>query len=233
MSNLKNNNNSFYQRQLRSSPFILVYLGLSITIWLIYYPGNMSPDSLNQYRQALSGNYTDGHSPIMSMIIKLFMVLGLDIGEIMFLQCCLWLFGLRSLSNSVQRLISNSEPNIYLMESISLITTLILLSPITTLVSYLMTLWKDCWVAVSFIWICSLSINIFLKRQNTNRILLNFRLTALIFLICFTILLRHNLIVVYPAYFLLLWLLLEHKNSRIRVLLSILPLIVYLFFNLV
>jgi len=193
----------------------------------------MSPDSLNQYRQALSGNYTDGHPPILSLILRLFLTLGLGIGEIMFFQCFFWLFGLRSLSNTIQKSLANREPNVYLMESMSLITTLILLSPITPLISYLMTFWKDCWVAILFIWICSLSINIFLKRQNTNRLLLNFRLTALIFLISLSLLLRHNLIVVYPAYFLLLWLLLEHKNSKRRVLLSILPLIIYLFFNLV
>jgi len=95
-----------------------------------------------------------------------------------------------------------------------------------------MTFWKDCWIAILFIWICSLSINIFRNMNNTDRISYHLRLTAIIVLISLTILVRHNAIIIYPCFFIILWLILESKKPRIKLLLTVSPLIVYLVFNL-
>ncbi|MGC4059030.1 MAG: hypothetical protein QM743_13080 [Chitinophagaceae bacterium] len=45
----------------------LVILGGAFT-FCAAYPGFMSPDSLDQYQQALSGKYTDWHPPVMAWI---------------------------------------------------------------------------------------------------------------------------------------------------------------------
>lgn len=45
-----------------------VFLGTYLIWWLAFYPGVMSPDSLDQWRQALSKNYNDAH-PFISTIL--------------------------------------------------------------------------------------------------------------------------------------------------------------------
>lgn len=44
---------------------VILYFCLSITA---FYPGFMSPDSLNQYSQAITGDYSDWHPPLMAAI---------------------------------------------------------------------------------------------------------------------------------------------------------------------
>lgn len=41
---------------------------LVVTIWLCFSPGFMSPDSIAQYKQALTQQYTDSHPPLMSYL---------------------------------------------------------------------------------------------------------------------------------------------------------------------
>src|SRR5260370_15822462 len=45
-------------------------LGIALTI-ACFYPGYMSPDSVEQFAQARSGLFTDWHPPIMSLLWRL------------------------------------------------------------------------------------------------------------------------------------------------------------------
>ncbi|MGI8555822.1 MAG: hypothetical protein ACR2LT_05650, partial [Pyrinomonadaceae bacterium] len=69
---------------------------IAVVIWRIYYPGIMSPDSIDQYGQALEGNFVDWHPPLMSLVLSLIFKVGGGIGTLIFMQCLAALFGLRS-----------------------------------------------------------------------------------------------------------------------------------------
>lgn len=47
--------------------WLLVCLGAAV-LAAAYYPGVMRPDSLDQYREAISGRYTDWHPPVMAWL---------------------------------------------------------------------------------------------------------------------------------------------------------------------
>jgi len=179
-------------KHIKLLPFIIIYLFVSISVWLIYYPANMSPDSMNQYAQAVSGNYTDWHPPIMAFALKVFMHAGIDIGELMFLQCILGVFGIRSLSKAVLKTLFNHKTSDYLIEAFALLTLLLLISPLTPLLPHLMTFWKDCWLMIIILWISSIVISSFRINQNSLNVISKYRLFILIILSTFALLVRHN-----------------------------------------
>jgi len=121
---------------LKLLPFFLVYLYIIIFIWTLYYPANMSSDSMFQYKQAVSGDYNDWHPPIIPFVLKIFIHAGLDIGELMFLQCILGVFGIRSLSKAVLKTLFSHKVSDYLIEAFALLTLLLLISPLTPLLPY-------------------------------------------------------------------------------------------------
>ncbi|MGN6568547.1 MAG: hypothetical protein ACTHJ0_11370 [Flavipsychrobacter sp.] len=51
--------------------FIICLSGFLLNL-IAYYPGFMSPDSLDQYQQAITGDYNDWHPPIMAGLWHLF-----------------------------------------------------------------------------------------------------------------------------------------------------------------
>lgn len=50
---------------------VISIIGFSLD-WYTFYPGFMSPDSLDQYAQSVKMDYTDWHPPIMSLVWTLF-----------------------------------------------------------------------------------------------------------------------------------------------------------------
>ena len=52
-------------------PFVASFIVIGL-IAFIFWPGYMSPDSLVQLNQGLTGNYSDHHPPMMSFFWKLF-----------------------------------------------------------------------------------------------------------------------------------------------------------------
>ena len=218
-------------KYLKLLPFITIYLFVSISVWLIYYPANMSPDSMNQYAQAMSGNYTDWHPPIMAFILKVFMHAGLDIGELMFLQCILGVFGIRSLSKAVLKTLFSHKVSDYLTEAFALLTLLLLISPLTSLLPYLMTFWKDCWLMIIILWISSIAISSLRINQNPVSVIPKYRLFILIILTTFAILVRHNSITILPICISIIWLL-SRKNYRYPILISFSPIVLYILFTI-
>jgi len=67
--------NKLVNKQVKSwniiFPFILAFLVIS-AIALLFWPGYMSPDSITQLNQGLTGNYSDHHPPMMSFCWKIF-----------------------------------------------------------------------------------------------------------------------------------------------------------------
>ena len=185
---------------LKLLPFFLLYLYIIIFIWTLYYPANMSWDSMVQYRQAVTGDYYDWHPPIIPFVLKIFFHAGLDISELMLLQCILGVFGIRSLSNAILNYLFRNKLSVYLIEAFTLLTLLLLLSPLTPLMPYLMTFWKDCWLMIIMLWISSIAINSFRINQNPLNVIPIYKLFILIILTTFALLVRHNSITMLPVF---------------------------------
>jgi len=75
----------------KSVAFVVCLLGFVFNL-IAYYPGFMSPDSLDQYQQSLSGIYNDWHPPIMSGLWHLFNYI--YAGSLMMLLLQLFMFWL-------------------------------------------------------------------------------------------------------------------------------------------
>jgi len=191
----------------------------------------MSWDSMAQYKQAVSGDYNDWHPPIIPFVLKIFMHAGLDIGELMFLQCILGVFGIRSLSKAVLETLFSHKVSDYLIEAFALLTLLLLISPLTPLLPYLMTLWKDCWLMIIMLWISSIAISSFRINQNPLNVISKYRLFILIILTTFALLVRHNSITMLPIFLLIIWLL-SRKNYRYPILISFAPIVLYILFTI-
>lgn len=87
--------------------FLLSFL--ATVIWRIYYPGLMSPDSIDQYGQAYFGSFVDWHPPLMSIVLRLVMKLGGGIGSLILFQCFAAVFGLRNLLSLALRFFSDQK----------------------------------------------------------------------------------------------------------------------------
>ncbi len=117
-------------RVISNSAFqYLLLFFLAVIIWQIYYPGIMSPDSLNQYGQAYYGFFEDAHPPLMSIVLWMLMRIGGNIGILLFIQCLCALFGLRSLISLVMRFFAANHVSRQLTGMLSTAATILFLIP--------------------------------------------------------------------------------------------------------
>lgn len=70
--------------------------------FIAYYPGFLSPDSFDQYSQAVSGQYNDWHSPVMAVIWRAFLRIYPGTLLILIFQLSLLWTGVYLLLNSVK-----------------------------------------------------------------------------------------------------------------------------------
>lgn len=63
--------------------FLLCFLLLAVTRYILLYfcmyPGNLTPDSISQLTQCISGNYTNHHPFYHTMVIRFFLIIGMRI----------------------------------------------------------------------------------------------------------------------------------------------------------
>jgi len=75
---------------------LVLVLALFAANVVLHYPGTMSNDSVNQYKEAISGQYTDWHPPVMAWLWSVLRLVGDGPGPFLVLQlACYWAgFGL-------------------------------------------------------------------------------------------------------------------------------------------
>lgn len=131
---------------------------------------------------------------LMAILLSLLLKLGGDIGWITLVQCLAGLLGLRSLILAISDYFQIQKKAQDVMATAIIV---LLSSPLTPLSIYLVTFWKDTWLAIIVIWIVSLILH--LQRSpslQTPRSAI--QLIGLVLLISFAALVRHNAIVVLP-----------------------------------
>jgi hypothetical protein len=174
----------------------LCCIGVSIVYWMIFYPGILTPDSVQQYDQAITGMYTDWHPPVMAFLISCVLRAGGNLGLITLAQFFLGFYGASRLCGGVSKSLGAS--NSYAAR-VSFVSTLIFALPFTPLPIFLATLGKDTWTVLSMLWVLILLMEIQDLRYSpaSFRVRLNIVLLGLV--TALLILLRHNTILVYPV----------------------------------
>ncbi|MBD3307724.1 hypothetical protein GF339_14905 [candidate division KSB3 bacterium] len=183
---------------------------LCLGVWLIFYPGGMSPDSIDQYRQAVTRTFHDWHPPIMSLLLAGLMEVGGDIEVLMLLQCLLGGFGVYMLARSIAEM-SGIAPRP--ASCLGLITFSILLYPLSPLAHYLMTFWKDTWCAIEFLWILAIAVRLYSKAQRLSPLAFYSRYSLFIVLSTVLLLTRHNAVAVLPFLVLMSWFILSYQRK--------------------
>lgn len=173
---------------------------IAVAIWRIYYPGIMSPDSIDQYGQALEGNFVDWHPPLMSLVLSLIFKVGGGIGTLIFMQCLAALFGLRSAISLALRFFSKRHISKPQSQLLATVCTVVFLIPFLTPFMFISVIfWKDAWLAIMLLWIVSYLLWLFLNLESLSRRLFIIHILLLSLASAMLILVRHNALVTIPV----------------------------------
>jgi hypothetical protein len=213
----------------------LAPVSLAFIIWQVFAPGIFSPDSLDQYWQALHGHYWNWHPPAMAILLHYLLNMGLTLSQVIFLQILCGLLGIYFL---IQRLFDlfGRVFGIDIKERFSryggLIGLILLVSPLTPFAPFIATLWKDVWFAIVLIWISGISLHLFLGKPGKKMGIAEvFVALFLIILMVFSISLRYNAILLVPIYAVILFLAAKRLWTPLRYLGIALIIIGSVFFN--
>jgi hypothetical protein len=169
-------------------------LAAGVLLWLIFYPGLLSYDSLQQYAQARAGDFNDWHPPLMAVVLGLVMRIGGDIGGITLAVCLLGLFGLRAALLEIASLKIKRSPRLEWLATLAAVGFLL---PFTPLAFYFVSFWKDTWLAVALLWLVAILCQQY--RQAALRGVSLARGVGIALLAGLLPSIRHNALVILPA----------------------------------
>ena len=210
-----------------ASFFICIILGFIVWVW--FYPGTFSVDSLFAYNEALIGRFTDARPPLIAFVLFLFLRAGGTIALFTLLECLLGYLGVRSLLLALTGLFSASRTK---QEGITSAGLLLLSSPLSPMPVYFVTLWVDSWLAIFLLW--TISRTLALLKNGQVAISRSDIVTIIVIgvLITFVMLVRWNSVVLYPVLIMLLCSILIRRfvPPRMLILLAMSPLAAYILF---
>ncbi|MGI8470329.1 MAG: hypothetical protein ACR2N3_17965, partial [Pyrinomonadaceae bacterium] len=178
----------------------ILLIVIAVLVWQIYYPAIMSPDSIDQYGQALEGNFVDWHPPLMSIVLAAIFKIGGGIGTLIFLQCLAALFGLRSAFSLSLRFFSGQNISKQSSQLIATISTVVFLIPFLTPFMFISVIfWKDAWLAIMLLWIISYLLWLFLNLESFSKRNFIIHILLLSLISAMMILVRHNAFVTIPV----------------------------------
>lgn len=187
-------------RCLTSSWFQLATLtALSLIATTVFSPGIMTPDSTTQYSQAVTGQYSDWHPPLMSILLSLLLALGGNLTIFVFVQCLALLTGIRLLVARIICECGSSRISYNLGKLLGTIVATMLLAPITPLLFFAVSISKDSFTALMLIWICVFCAWLFKTSKSGQESHLIVHCLLLAFFSSLSFLVRHNSLVILPV----------------------------------
>jgi hypothetical protein len=199
----------------------------AVAVWLTFRPGLLSYDSIDQYRQALTGAYTDWHPPLLSLLLHAVLALGGSLGGLMLGQCLAGALGVFAfLWIALRRLYGERLPP-RLAAGLACGAFLALLIPVSPLAFYLMTFWKDVWVMILLLWTGALSLGL-VRAGDSGRGPSALRVAVVVLLGAALGMIRHNAVVMLPFLGLLLGIECRRWGRGRALLLAVAPLAVCL-----
>jgi hypothetical protein len=200
-------------------------LALALPIWVINYPGLMSADSIAQYRQALTGEYTDWHPPLHAFLLSLFLRSGLGLAGFTLVQCVAGLLGVRSLLQALLEAMSGGPVMRRGAWGIAVVIGL-LLSPLSPLPFYLVTFWKDTLLAVVMLWLAVLLVRLLTRKDSGQPYSRAAAVATVVVLAGALSLIRDNAAVMLPACGWALWRVMRGERWPSRLAVATAPLLV-------
>jgi hypothetical protein len=171
-------------------------LGISAVLWLIFYPGLLSFDSIQQYKQAREGDYNDAHPPLLAVALRGMFTLGGDIQHLMFVQCLVGVFGVYLLAYQTLRF-AQAEPGRARLGALVVLGAL--LTPLSPLALHLMTFWKDVWLLIALCWLLALALWLYRSGRRAAPAARAVALGLFLALVPFAVMARHNAVVLVPV----------------------------------
>jgi len=220
-----------FQKYVYSCSPAIITLVLSVLVYAICSPGLMSYDSMYQYRQAVAGEYSNWHPPIMSMLLSGLLAMGGDIHWLMLIQCMLGMFGLRSLVKNFLLLFYDQVFSVAAAKWVSLICLIVLLIPLSPFMFYLMTYWKDSWELILLLWIGAGLFRIFSRAESMSSTRFAAWMLCLVLMMSLFGMVRYNAVLALPVLGAALWVMLKKRRPmvlKIAWLILIVPLVVSL-----
>lgn len=208
---------------------------ISIGIWAIFQPAFMNADSIVQYQQAVSGNFDDWHPALMSISLHYILKLGGSLALLTFFQSIIACFGVFLFSKEILKFISRGKAQ--RAQRSALFVLMILISPLSAFPFYILAFIKDSWLGISLI--CLGFTYVYLLNNIRSRFDFSNFLIFVLMILCMIIslMLRHNVLVLIPVYFSMIYWLLQQsdwlsgakfRRFAIKLLVGISPLILYL-----
>ena len=187
--------------------FIIPFLAL-LSRYIIYYPGAFSPDSFTQYEQVISGSYNDHHPAFHTLFaFKLPLLLTNGwLGSIVLFQIILLSLAIGYALLTV--LIHTNK------KTAILLLVLTVLNP--QLLDIAMYPWKDVSFAIGVIFLAAISVNVYFSDGKWLKP--KSHAAALIILLAFTTLVRHNAILFTAPYIFALALIADKRRTLLIVL---------------
>jgi len=186
---------------------LLLCLLLSIAVWIIFYPGIYSPDSLDLAYESALGIFSDLHAVLMPFVVSIVLKLGGSFGGVICTQILLGFLGVRKLILSFVHFWGNLEGQADWIASFILI---LLALPLTPLSIYLATFWNDTWLTIFLIWAVALLIDLHQEMETRRQFI--FKTLVAVFFMGLVILSRQNALVVYPFMALVMVIILRRKS---------------------
>lgn len=160
-------------------------------VWAVFRPGLLSFDSIAQYSQAVRGQYTDWHPPLISVTLHFVLALGGSLSRFMLVQSVAGAVGVWAFSGAVLRQLFGDRLSRRRIGWLALLVLALLLVPVSPLAFYLMTFWKDAWAMVLLLWIGTLALGLAQRPSGA-------RIAALVLLAAAYGMVRHNAVVTLP-----------------------------------
>ena len=214
------------------NPFSLLYsIIVSILVWLVFFPGILSLDSLYMYLEAISKvPYTDEKALLLPLTLSLIMKAGGNLSVLILFQSIAGLLAVRYLALSLAACFHIEEKN---RDLTALLVLFVLSSPLFLTMIYLSTFWMDTWLAIILLLASALLVELYFGTDPNSRTY-KIRIFALIVVISMALLIRLNSLVLYPVMALALERVLRQSSIKAgyKVLLVLCPVIIFGLFML-
>ena len=163
----------------------------------------------------------------MSIFLSGMMACGGDIGTLMLFQVVLGCVGVYSFSLACLRGMYAKTLAPGAAKRLSVIVLAILVTPITPLMFYLAAFLKDAWLALAMLWIGVVAIRLHRRsgRLTTPGFVVEYGLFNI--LVSFATLVRHNAVVMLPAWCVLSWLIACRRWRKWAALAVVIPIVVF------
>jgi len=216
------------QRMIRiKNPLSLLYSIIgSIFVWLIFYPGILSLDSVYMYLEAASKfAYTDEKALLLPFTFSLVLKAGGNLSTLILFQCLAGFLAIRYLALSLTACFKIGEKG---RDLIALLVLFVLSSPLFITIIYLPTFWMDTWLAIIMLLALAFLVDLYFGIYPHSGAY-NLRIVALIVVISLALLIRLNSLVLYPVMALAFERILHQRNigAGFKVLLVFCPIIVF------